>query len=130
MKRTWIFWILMLLYLGAVAFLCFGKFESMPKMSKTFLGFETDKVIHFCMFLPYAVLLYFSFDKLKRKPLGAILFALGSFLSGAILAAGTEFVQSGLVYRTADVLDFKADALALATGSLLILIVNCLIKEK
>ena len=46
---------------------------------------------------------------------------------GCALAAGTEIVQKQLSYRTGDLKDFEADALALIVGSVFILLINFII---
>lgn len=118
--RLTIFRCLMLLYLAAVAYLCFGHFESLPKVSNTILGIPTDKVVHFCMFLPFPVLLFLCYDKITTRPWQAVLLAMGTFAIGAAIAASTEIIQGRLGYRSQDPLDFCADAIALALSSLVV----------
>ena len=47
--------VLLILYLGAVAWLCFGSFDNAPSIKESFLGIPTDKLIHFSMFLFFLV---------------------------------------------------------------------------
>lgn len=118
-KRTVIlFRILMVLYIAAVAVLCFARFRNLTEVPTTLFGLEMDKVVHFLMFLPFPPLAYLALGKQPGSPLKALGAILLLFLAGSLVAAGTEIVQNFLPYRSADPLDFKADALALAVGSL------------
>ena len=109
MSRVWVFRILTVLYLIAVAVLCFSNFSHMSEMPRTVFGLPADKVVHFVMFLPFPVLSYFSFDVRK---------AVCMFALGCVLAWGTELIQSRIPYRSMDPADFKADRIGLICGSL------------
>ena len=52
--------IVMLLYVVAVAYLCFANFHKLPEVPKTFLGIPMDKIVHFCMFFPFPILAEWS----------------------------------------------------------------------
>ncbi len=104
--------------------MCFGRFESLPEISETFLGLPKDKVVHFAMFFPFPFLAQASFGRINRKPWHSLLFAVTVFLTGILLAAGTEIIQGMTEYRSAEPGDFRADALALAIGSVLALIID------
>ena len=52
------------------------------------------------------------------------LFIIGAFLTGCVIAAATEVGQYYTGYRSADSLDFFADALAMAICSLLVFILD------
>lgn len=104
--------------------LCFTSSDKLPDIQKTIFGFPTDKVAHFLMFLPFPILMYLAYDHLTDKVWRAFLFAAVSFLLGAIVAAGTEYGQSLLPYRTMDLADFKADLLALAASGLIVLAID------
>lgn len=116
--------ILFFLYLVAIAFLCFMHPDKMPEVQRYIFGIRTDKVVHFLMFLPFPILMYLAYDHLTDKVWRAFLFAAVSFLLGAIVAAGTEYGQSLLPYRTMDLADFKADLLALAASGLIVLAID------
>lgn len=116
--------ILFLLYLVAIAFLCFMHVDKLPDVQKFIFGFPTDKVAHFLMFLPFPILAYLAYDHLTNKVWSAILFALATFVIGCLLAYGTEYVQGRLPYRSMDIKDFKADALALAISSVFVFIID------
>jgi len=121
--------ILFVVYLAAIAYLCLWNFQHLPHVSRSFFGIPTDKIVHFLMFLPYPILLYFAIGKKIGKPKMAILFILLIFISGCIIAAGTEYLQGKTSYRTADIKDFKADSISLAIGSLIVFITDLFKKE-
>ena len=123
-KNNILFRILLVLYLAAVLFLCFGHFSGSPGMDWKLLGIPSDKVVHFLMFFPFPLLVFAGFDRLTTKPWHSALFAVCVFLAGCLLAAGTEIGQTFTTYRNGDVFDFKADTLALALSSILVLIID------
>ena len=107
-------------YLIAVAVLCFGKFSSLPQVSNSFLGIPTDKLAHFCMFLPFPILAFLAYDKFTGDRRKVLIFALVTFLVGCLLAACTELGQAFLTeHRSGDPMDFLADFLAILTGSVI-----------
>ena len=116
--------ILFFLYLVAIAFLCFMHVDKLPEVQKYLFGIPTDKLAHFLMFLPFPILAYLAYDHLTNKVWSAILFALATFVIGCLLAYGTEYVQGRLPYRSMDIKDFKADALALAISSVFVFIID------
>lgn len=118
------FRILLALYLLALVVLCFGHFKSNPNIPKELFGLPMDKVVHFCMFLPFPLLVFFAVDKYTVKLWHSIVFAVGVFLVGCILAAATELGQGLTSWRSADPMDFRADAIALAISSLAVFIID------
>ena len=117
-------------YLVAVAWLCFGQFDSSQDMPTDLWGIPADKIVHFLMFLPFPVLAFFAFDRFTEKFWLSVLWTSVTFLAGCAFAAGTEYVQARLLpYRTGDPADFKADLLALAVSSVIVLILD-LSKQK
>ena len=116
--------ILFFLYLAAIAFLCFMRVDRIPDIQQSLLGIPTDKIAHFLMFLPFPILAYLAYDHLTNKVWSAILFAMATFVIGSLLAYGTEFVQGRLPYRSMDMNDFKADAIALAISSVFVFIID------
>ena len=117
--------ILFVLYLIAVAWLCFGKFDSTHDVPRSFLGIPTDKVVHFLMFLPFPILAYLAFGRHREKWWSSVLWIFAAFLIGALLAGGTEIGQASLTtYRSGDPTDFLADLIALATGSVIVLAID------
>ena len=85
-----------------------------------------DKIVHFLMFFPFPFLVFFSFGKRGNKAWKAILKTLLVFAVGCVLAGVTEIVQGKLGYRSADILDFRADGLSLAVASLVTFILRLL----
>jgi VanZ family protein len=114
--------ILFAVYLAAVAFLCFGRFDSSQDVPMDLWGIPTDKVVHFLMFFPFPLLACLAFGGYRGKPGRAVWKTAAAFLAGCAFAAGTEWVQTRLPYRSGDPADFRADALALLLSSILVLI--------
>ncbi|MGN1210918.1 MAG: VanZ family protein [Candidatus Cryptobacteroides sp.] len=109
--------IIMLLYMVAVAVLCFAKFGNGLDLGNDFLGIAKDKIAHFMMFIPFPVLAVMSFYRSGGSPKKLILFVVVILIIGLVLAGTTELVQGALGYRSEDINDFRADALGLFTGS-------------
>jgi VanZ family protein len=120
---TLLFRVLLAVYLICVFVLCFGNFSGLPDIEEKILGFDPDKIVHFLMFLPFPVLAYGALGRQPAAPGKALVWALLLFLAGSVLAAGTEIGQHFLPYRNSDPKDFSADALALAIGALITLVV-------
>lgn len=117
--------ILFVLYLAAVACLCFGRFDDMPDVEKYIFGIPTDKVVHFLMFFPFPILAFLAFDRYTEKFWSTVLWTLGTFAAGALLAAGTEYGQARLTtWRSGDPLDLRADLIALGVSSLLVFCID------
>lgn len=124
MTRRQLVWarILFGLYLVAVAVLCFGKFDSSQDVPKILWGIPTDKIVHFLMFFPFPLLAYLAFDRYRERRWPSVFWVAVTFLAGCAYAAGTEWVQSRLSYRSGDPADFLADFSALTACSVVILI--------
>lgn len=113
-----LFWnILLILYLAAVAFLCFGRVTGPESLPKVFFGIHADKIAHFLMFVPFLPLVYMATGFRSRKWWQALLFSVLLYLAGIGLAWFTEYIQGMIPYRTKDIEDFKADAYALCLGA-------------
>ena len=110
------------LYLAAIVWLCFGQFDQVPQMQRTIWGIPTDKIAHFLMFFPFPLLACLAFGGYRGKPGQAVLKTALAFLAGCAFAAGTEWVQTRLPYRSGDPVDFQADALALLLSSVIVLL--------
>lgn len=120
-----LFRILFFVYLAGVLLLCFGHFESMPKAPHDLLGIPMDKVVHFFMFLPFPFLAFLAFDRFTETFKSSLLFTLGSFFMGFLLALGTELGQARLTeHRSGDPWDLLADMLGILLGCLLVLYVD------
>lgn len=112
--------IVMLLYVVAVAYLCFANFHKLPDVPKTFLGIPMDKIVHFCMFFPFPILAFFAYDKLTETPWQALAALLCICAFGGIFAGLTEIIQGSLPYRSQDIHDFGADLLSIGISGLLV----------
>ena len=122
--------IVFLVYLVVLLVLCFGQFSSTQDVPKFLWGIPTDKIVHFLMFLPFPILAYLAFDRFQGKRGSSLLWTAAVFGAGVLLAAGTELGQAWLTtYREGDPNDFLSDLLALAVGSVIVLIV-ILVKPK
>lgn len=114
-----IFRILFCIYICAVGFLCFMKPSDMPEFGITWFGLPSDKVAHFMMFLPFPVLAFLSVRKADRSTVSRLLLIAVLFAAGAVIAAGTEILQSLTKYRSYEVKDMLTDFAGLAAGSLM-----------
>lgn len=114
----------LLLYLGAIAFLCFSELKGLPSIHKTFLGIPADKLVHFVMFFPFPWIAYNAVDR-KPKRIADIIAGVVSVCSvGCILAGITEIIQGTLPYRSEDMLDFATDCIAIGLCGIMILAVD------
>lgn len=116
--------ILFFIYLAAIAFLCFMHVDRIPEIQKTILGIPSDKIAHFLMFLPFPILAFLAYDHITDRPWRAVLFAVLTFLAGSAIAAGTEYVQGLLPYRSRDLADFRADLLALIISTVAVFVID------
>ena len=108
-------------YLVAVAVLCFAKFPGSEDAPMELWGLPFDKIVHFLMFLPFPLLAYLAWDRNKGRSWSSVLRAAVALLAGCAVAAFTELVQSRLPWRSGDPADFRADALAVGVGTLVVL---------
>ena len=82
-----------------------------------------DKVVHFTMFFPFPILAFRAFDQFTESVRSTLLFTGITFLTGVLLALGTEWGQARLTtYRSGDPLDLAADLTALILSSLLVIV--------
>lgn len=116
--------ILFVLYIAAVAFLCFMHVDKLPEMQNFIFGIPTDKVAHFLMFLPFPILAYLAYDHITDKFWSALLFAVLTFVVGSLLAYATEVIQGKLPYRSMDIADLKADMLAMLLSCIFVFIID------
>ena len=117
--------ILFAVYLVALAILCFGNFNDMPGVQQSFWGIPTDKIAHCLMFLPFPCLAYLAFNRFTAKRPRPILWIFVTFFVGIVLAAGTEIGQAKLTsWRTGDPVDFRADLIGLAAGTLFVIVIH------
>ena len=120
-----LFRILFFFYLAAVLVLCFSNFNSVPSVPRRLLGIPTDKLVHFCMFFPFPILSFLSFDRFTESTSRTLLFTGITLAVGILLALFTEWGQAYLTnYRTGDLWDLLADFLALLLSSLIVIILD------
>ena len=111
-----------IVYLLAVLYLCFGKFENTPDIPWSFLGIPSDKLVHFCMFFPYPILAFLAFDRFTDTPKSTFLFSGITWVLGLLLAVATEWGQAHLTdYRSGDPWDLLADALSITLSTILVI---------
>ena len=116
-----IFWrILLVVYLAAVAYICFASQGDLPTFDNRPFKIPADKVVHFVMFLPWPILAALSvMPGYDRASVRTVILLLIITIIGCALAGATEWIQGLLPYRSRDVYDFIADCLGLLTGALL-----------
>lgn len=111
------------IYLLAVLFLCFGKFENTPDIPWSLLGIPSDKLVHFCMFFPFPILAFLAFDRFTDTPKSTFLFSGITWVLGLLLAFATEWGQAHLTdYRSGDPWDLLADGLAITMSTIIVII--------
>lgn len=127
-KAYKIFRILLVLYVALVAFLCFANFkDSLPEVEKFIFGIPTDKLVHFCMFFPFAILGYYSYNRKENNVIDSLCAVINACAYGCIFAGITEIIQASLPYRSEDLADFGADCLAIITASVFIFLINIIL---
>lgn len=119
-KRSLTVWrIIMLLYLLAVAYICFAPGDRMPQMPQWDLPIPMDKLVHFTMFLPFPIVAFFAFNLKGSLKNIAVLFLIGVSLAGL-----TEIIQSFSPTRSMEGMDFLADCIGIGLSCLLLLLLR------
>ena len=111
----------LILYISAVAYLCFANFNSLPDVPRKFLGLEMDKIVHFCMFFPFPAMGFLAYGKKTESKAGSVALMITICSLGCIFAGLTELIQGMMPYRTEDIRDYRADVMAIALSSLITL---------
>ena len=106
---------LFIVYMGAIAYACFTSDIPDTKLPKQIFGIDIDKIVHFCMFIPFPILgtpaLNFK-GKYWRTLIIASLLAI-------LTAFAVENLQSLLTeVRVTDPADLNANTLGIALGML------------
>ena len=78
------------------------------------------------MFFPFPILAFLAYDVFTDNLWKSLLFCLATFLFGVLIAAGTEYGQSFLPYRSGDRHDLQADVLALSISAFIVLVIDIL----
>jgi len=118
--------LLFTVYMAAVAWLCFGKFESVPNVPRIIWGIPTDKVVHFLMFLPFPILATLAFEFHSWWRTLSV-----STLMANIMAFSFERLQSILTsYRVTDAADLNANILGISLGLLITVLVGLFAHKK
>lgn len=125
-----LFRIFLVVYIGAVAYLCFANFRDLPDIQKTILGIPADKIVHFCMFFPLVPIGFIAFGGERNRPSEIFVTVLNLCVCGCIFAGITEIIQGSLPYRSEDINDFAADCLSVCTAGLLTFLSAVTIRRK
>lgn len=128
-KRIILSRLLFVLYLAAIAFMCFASSGNFPDVQKSIFGIPIDKAVHFMMFFPFPIMTFLSLDTKHKKAWQCIGYTILVMIIGCALAGGTEMLQGLTRTRTPDRLDFIADCAALAASSLIVFAVDLLAKK-
>ncbi len=121
-NRKLIWFLLLCLYVTAVAVLCFMKPEGLPEVSPDIFGIPIDKVVHFMMFFPFPFVAYEAFCPKTKKKSIHIAVLLAMYGIGLTLAIGTEHIQGQLGYRSEDIKDFYSDSIGISCSAVLTMI--------
>ena len=118
--------VLFLAYVGAVAYLCFGTFETNPRIPRTILNIPVDKVVHSLMFFPFPILGTLALDyRSWWRSLCVSVFAAN------IVAFIFDNLQSHInPSRVTDPADLNANLLGITFGLMLAVIIGLLRKKK
>ena len=121
MKKTCFAQLILVLYVAAVVYVCFGHIDSDQMPLRSLFGLEADKLVHGVLFLPFSILVYYSFGSRSANVFESVGIALGLFIVGAAAAAATEYFQGFTTYRQSDIHDFYADMVGLGVSSLFVM---------
>ena len=128
MKQTArICWIVtFLLYIAAVAWLCFGNFKPDQDMPRTLLGIPIDKCVHFTMFLPFPILGTIAFH--NRSWWRTLCW---TTLAANLIAIVFETQQSHInPTRHTDPADLNANLIGITIGLLIMIIIGLVARKK
>lgn len=121
-----LFWLLLLLYVGAVFFLTLYSFQnSSISLPRYLLGIEMDKIIHFTLFFPFTTLFFMALKLnylTKEKEINNYKLLALVFFVGILLSTTTEYLQLTTTFRSFEVGDLIANWLSITVSSLLLLI--------
>lgn len=104
------------LYLAAIAVVCFMKADELRDIPTTWMGLQVDKIAHFIMFLPFPILAYLALSPSGAGFIKKMLVLTLMAGIGLCIAYGTERIQYALGYRSYDLEDLRADTIGLSIG--------------
>ena len=114
------------LYVAAIAWLCFGNFQTNPDLPKDLFGIPLDKCVHFLMFLPFPVLGTFAF---YNHSWWRTLYWMT--LMSNIIATLFETFQTRInPTRFTDPTDLNANLLGITAGLLITALIGLFTKKK
>lgn len=111
---------LLVLYAGAVAFLCFWDFDPQFISGQSELWGLDDKDVHFIMFVPFVILTVWAFRGKYGSKAGYLAFTAGMLALATAAAFGIEAVQALTGYRSADIYDALYGVGGAVTGTVLL----------
>lgn len=125
-RKTRIFFrILAVVYLVALAVLCFGKFPQNNDTPCMIFGMDADKVAHFMMFIPFVPMALLSLQT-KRT---ALLIGAATVL-GVAIGGGIEIIQGLTGYRNCDINDFISDCIGVGAGLAVAIVIALITRKK
>lgn len=116
------------IYILAICILCFMNPSDMPDPELDIPGL--DKLVHFMMFIPFPALAYLTIENPKNGFKKTLTFIVLIFITGCLLATGTEYIQKLTDYRSFEIGDIAADFIGLFIGSILTLLHSTLKKPR
>lgn len=120
-KKIRLFWqICGVLYLLVIAVLCFCKINVSQDVPSKIWGIESDKIVHFIMFLPFPIISLYAVHKSTGSIWRFLLFVFVMYTLGMMTGMSIEFIQGQIPGRSTDLNDFIADSCGLATGTLIV----------
>ena len=125
-----IVWILVfLLYLAAIAWLCFGNIEPGENIPRTLFGIPIDQCVHFTMFLPFPVLCTIAFK--SGWCAGREFTVCWSTLAANIIAIVFESQQHVInPYRYTQASDLIANLMGITVGLLVMSVIGVATQKK
>lgn len=114
-------WVLFIIYLGLLAYLCFGQpTELFRKIPATLWGLPFDKCVHFIMFFPFPFLSHEAFYY-RNKWRAQVL----SIICALVFCFAFELLQSKLTsYRITDPWDLSVNVASVTVGTIIVAIIN------
>ena len=124
-RHRGIYLVLFILYIGAVSWLCFGRFESDMDIPRRIFGIETDKIVHFAIFFPYVFLAHGAFFRKNYWKTFTL-----AVIAATVTAFAMELLQGAVTsHRYTDPWDLVINISAITAASL-ILAVAALLKRR